>query len=225
MQAGGLVNYLIKIAFYIFFSYLCDVKKIGNILTNSNSSYPEYFNVSNTLDFSNDLPTLIIGFDLTFELYKDKVNANNNKLDDNLYWTFLKSENRSKYEQQLELFITDCILYQVNKSSYIFVDLIHTPPKKLIKIAKKILTLSNPISLVYYDMIYIYGENLIFGVDLSLCQFVGLDSDKIFVKIKSISKEILEYKEIIIEYEDLLFRVDNQVRYLPILYSIENERT
>lgn len=201
------------------------MKKIGNILTNSNSSYPEYFNVSNTLDFSNDLPTLIIGFDLTFELYKDKVNANNNKLDDNLYWTFLKSENRSKYEQQLELFITDCILYQVNKSSYIFVDLIHTPPKKLIKIAKKILTLSNPISLVYYDMIYIYGENLIFGVDLSLCQFVGLDSDKIFVKIKSISKEILEYKEIIIEYEDLLFRVDNQVRYLPILYSIENERT
>ncbi len=68
------------------------MEKIGNILTNSKTEYPEYFNISNTLDFSNDLPTLIIGFNLTLKLFRDRVNAKNNMLGDNLYWTFGKQK-------------------------------------------------------------------------------------------------------------------------------------
>lgn len=196
------------------------MKKIGNILTRGKTEYPEYFNVSNTLDFSNNLPVLIIGFNLTIELFRDKINAKNHNLDDNLYWTFLKTENRSKHDYILEIFTNDCLKHQIDKSTYIFLDLIHDKPKKLIKIIKKILNLSKPISIIYKDMVYIYGENLVFGVDLHLCQFVGLDRDKILDKIKVISSETLSFREIIIEYEDLLFRVDNQVRFLPILYSI-----
>lgn len=201
------------------------MKKIGNILTNKKSKYPEYFNVSDTLDFSNDLPTLIIGFDLVAFLFPEKMKANTNKLDENLYWTWLKSENRSKHQVELELFTNNCLNYQINKTKYIFVDLIHGKFKTLIKITKKILSLSEPISLIYRDMVYVYGENLIFGIDLYQCQYIGLDRDKVLNKIKSISKEILEYKEIIIEYEDLLYRVNNEVRYLPILYSIKNEKS
>lgn len=200
------------------------MEKIGNILTNSKTEYPEYFNISNTLDFSNDLPTLIIGFNLTLKLFRDRVNAKNNVLGDNLYWTFGKTENRSKYQIELELFTNDCIKYQTDKSKYIFVDLIHCKIKTLIKITKKILLLVEPISVIYNDMVYIYSKNLIFGIDLHLCHFVGLNRNKILDKIKSISNDTLEYREIIIEYEDLLFRVDNQVKYLPILYSIKNGR-
>lgn len=198
------------------------MKKIGNILTKGKKDYPEYFNVSNTLDFDNDLPTLIIGFNLTVELFRNKINAKNHELDENLYWTFLRTENRSKHDYILEIFTNKCFKFQINKSTYIFLDLIHYKPKKLIKIVKKILSLSEPLSIVYKDMVYIYGENLIFGVDLYLCQFVGLNKDKIFSKIKDISRETLDFKDIIIEYEDLLFRVDNQVRFLPILYSISD---
>ena len=37
-------------------------------------------------------------------------------------------------------------------------------------------------------MIYIYGENIIFGVDLKLIEFVGLNSDKVKNKIIAKSK-------------------------------------
>lgn len=201
------------------------VKKIGNILTTSNIEYPEYFNVSDTLDFSNDLPTLIVGFKVTLELFRDRINGKDNSLGDNLYWTFTNTENRSKYEGQLESFTNTCLLYITKDTHYIFVDLIHYKPKKLFSIAKKILSLDNPISLIYKDMVYIYGENLIFGIDLYLCNFVGLNSDKILNKIKNISEDTLEYDMIIIEYKDFLLKVDNEVKYLPILYSIQNGKS
>ena len=73
-------------------------------------------------------------------------------------------------------------------------------------------------------MIYIYGDNLIFGIDLKLLHFVGLDINKIKYKIKTKSIVFLGESEILIEYKNYIDELGLQVKYLPFLYFIRNEQ-
>ena len=72
-------------------------------------------------------------------------------------------------------------------------------------------------------MIYIYSDNLIFGIDLKLTRYVGMDNKKLITKIKSISNVFLTDDEILIEYKKNLEEMDLQARYIPYLVSIINE--
>jgi hypothetical protein len=72
-------------------------------------------------------------------------------------------------------------------------------------------------------MIYIHFDTFIFGIDLELIEFIGLDVDKFLSKIKNKSKVFLEKNTIFIEYKTRIENLDNQVKYIPYLYSIENE--
>jgi hypothetical protein len=71
-------------------------------------------------------------------------------------------------------------------------------------------------------MIYIYGENLIFGIDLKLLKFIGLNVDKIILKIKNNSNVFLSGEKILIEYKKNVEALGNQDRYIPFLYAIRN---
>ena len=72
-------------------------------------------------------------------------------------------------------------------------------------------------------MIYLYSDNLIFGIDLKLARYIGMDIDKLIIKIKSISDVFLTDDEILIEYKKNLEEMDLQARYIPYLVSIINE--
>lgn len=84
--------------------------------------------------------------------------------------------------------------------------------------------MTNIISFVYNDMIYIYGDNFIFGVDLKLMKYIGLNIDKIKTKIKDKSVVFLDNNEILIEYKNYIEELGLQVKYLPFLYYIRNEQ-
>jgi len=71
-------------------------------------------------------------------------------------------------------------------------------------------------------MVYIYCDCIIFGVDLNLMEFIGLDKDKVILKIKIKSKYFLSKFTIFIEYKNRLENLDGQVKYVPYLYLIEN---
>jgi hypothetical protein len=72
-------------------------------------------------------------------------------------------------------------------------------------------------------MIYLYFDNFIFGIDLDTIDFIGLNVEKFLLKIKNKSKVFLEKNMIFIEYKTRIENLDNQVKYIPYLYSIENE--
>jgi hypothetical protein len=72
-------------------------------------------------------------------------------------------------------------------------------------------------------MVYTYFDNFIFGFDLELIEFIGLNVEKFLLKIKNKSKVFLEKNTIFIEYKTRIENLDNQVKYIPYLYSIENE--
>ena len=169
------------------------------------------------------LPTLIIGFDYVNKHYPD-FDILNSELEPNVYWTFKKTERRDKHEEDLIWFENKVYSDLAKTIKYVFVDPIQYNKKSLIKIIRKIYSLDKAITFINDKMIYIYGDNLIFGIDLKLLHFVGLDINKIKYKIKTKSIVFLGESEILIEYKNYIDELGLQVKFLPFLYFIRNEQ-
>ena len=196
--------------------------KIANIVSTSKVEVPEEFNVVNSVnEIIDGLPTLIIGYDIVNNLFPD-FDIINISLGENKYWTFKRTEKRDKYEADLKWFISKVYSDLTNDISYVFVDPIQYKGKTLIKIIKKIYSLKDPIAFLNEQMLYVYGESFIFGIDLKLLGFMGVDTDKIKTRINAISRVFLQESKILIEYKKNIEALDNKVRYLPYLYSIRN---
>jgi hypothetical protein len=197
--------------------------KFANIVTNTSINLSEDFNVVESMDeIIHGLPTLIVGFDIADKLFPN-YDVGYKKITDNIYWTTKKTENRDKHNIEIEWFKFFVYNEMVKNVSYIFVDPIQYNKKTILKILKKIYNSKNKISYHHKDMIYIYSENLIFGVDLKLLRYIGLNEDKIKDKIIKLSSVFLRETNIFIEYKNIIEDLDNQVRFLPFLYSIRNE--
>lgn len=197
--------------------------KFANIVSTTQINVPQDFNVVQSMDeIIHGLPTLIIGFDLTDKLFPN-YDVGNIKVTDNVYWTTKKTESRDKHNIELEWFKHFAYHELIKDINYIFVDPIQYNKKSLLKILKKIYTIPNKISYQHNDMIYIYSDKFIFGVDLKLIKYIGLDISKIKLKIINISSVFLEDSDIFIEYKYIIDDMENQVRFLPYLYSIKNE--
>jgi hypothetical protein len=196
--------------------------KIANIVSTSNVEAPEEFNVVKSVnEIIDGLPTLIIGYEIVDRLYPN-FDITNIYIGENKYWTFKRTEKRDKYESDLKWFISKVYVDLTNQLVYVFVDPIQYRGKTLIKIIKKIYSLKNPISFLNEQMLYVYGDGFIFGIDLKLLSFMGVDTNKIKTRINAISSVFLSDTKILIEYKKNIEALENKVRYLPYLYSIRN---
>lgn len=196
--------------------------KIANIVSTSKVDVPEEFNVVKSVsEIIDGLPTLIVGYETVNNLYPD-FDIINISLGDNKYWTFKRTEKRDKYESDLKWFISKVYGDLTNQLIYLFVDPIQYRGKTLIKIIKKIYSLKDPITFLHEQMLYVYGDGFIFGIDLKLLAFMGVDTNKIKTRINAISRVFLDDSKILIEYKKNIEALDNKVRYLPYLYSVRN---
>ena len=129
--------------------------KVANIVSKTKVSVSNNFNVVNTIDdIINGLPTLIVGYQETKNLFPD-FDVTNMKVTNSVYWTPSKIEKRSQFEESIDKFIDLIFLDLVKDIKYIFVDPIQYYNRKLWKILRKIYSLNNPISFKYNKMIYI----------------------------------------------------------------------
>ena len=197
---------------------------VGNIVSVNNIDVSDDFNVVTSMDdIIHGLPTLIVGYDIINKLYPD-FDILDIKVGTDLYWTFKRIENRDKFNEDLDWFITKVYDDLVKGISYLFIDPILLKKESLIKIIRKIHSLKNIISYLHKDMIYLYGDKIVFGIDLRLLRFLGMGVEKLKSKITLISTDFLEDDEIFIEYKNIVETLGDKVRYIPYLYSIRNEQ-
>ena len=198
--------------------------KIANIVSKSNIDVSDDFNVVKTIEEKiHGLPTLIVGYDYARKLFPD-FDMTKIQIEKDIYWTLKKTEKRDKFEEDLNWFIYKAYHELVKNISYIFVDPLQYKKITLIKIVRKILAIKNLTSYINGDMIYIYGEKYIFGIDLKLLKYMGQDVIKIKDKIKKHSGVFLNDSQILIEYKNSIEILDGKVRYIPYLYTITDEQ-
>jgi len=170
---------------------------IGNIVTNEEIKDDKYNICNNIKDVNPNFPTLIIGWSLVKEIYgENEVSIINKKINEDTFWTFNTKERKVDLEIDINSFKKKCLNHIESKITYIFIDIIHDNKKKIKKIIKKIYSLKNIISFVDKEIIYIYDENLVFGIDLTILNFLGININKIIDKVNNISTITLSKNEI-----------------------------
>ena len=136
---------------------------------------------------------------------------------DNVYWTYEIKEDRAKSEIESEMFIINTYISSVDSITYFFVDPIKYNLSQIKKIISKINNLKD---IVIYNhenkMIYLYGEDFIFGIDLILLDLY-FDIKKVNV-IKRLDKLGFIYgSELKEKHKDYLERINNKIKYLPYI--------
>ena len=197
--------------------------KIANIVTSNSLEVDDNINIVESIDDAIEgLPTLVTSYKWVTENY-DEYDVYDKKLNDKLYWTFSKTERRDIFFDDVDNFIKIANKDLVANIDYIFVDPILLKLSVIKKIIKKLYSLSNKVSFKHMDMIYVYGDGLIFGIDLNLLNYIGINVERVENKIKKNSNVFLENDEIFIEYKSNMERLNDSVKYIPYLYSINNE--
>lgn len=194
---------------------------VGNIVSKSNLNIDKYFNVVESLnDIIQGLPTLVIGWDIvkTIEPNADFIDK---KLSKDIFWTFRKSERRDIFEEDLYNFIQYTYNLLVKDIKYQFVDFIELDKNETKDVFNQIKN-KKSISYFYNNMVYIHNEKTIYGIDLKLVKYLDFDVNRTINKIKTYSTVFLSDSDIIIEYKDIIDMLDNEVKYIPYLYSIEH---
>ena len=203
------------------------MRKIGNIVissTNNKLEVNDRFNITTQLDKAvSDLPTLIIGWNLIQTIKpKSELNVLKRQLDNNIFWTFTNTERRREFEQDLAKFISHCYNTLIEDIDYVFIDFLQRPDSELDKIRNKISSSKDIVSYIDKDrMMYLYSSNIIFGLDFELCEFTNINVENIKTHFANKSTVVLESPGLENYNEDIKHLNDN-VKYLPFLYSIDN---
>lgn len=197
---------------------------VANIVTKTNLNIDKYFNIVQSIDeIIDDLPTLVIGWDIV-KTINPNADFIDKKLSNNIYWTFKKTERRDIFEEDLYYFIKHSYNLLIKNIEYIFIDLILFSDSELKTTFKKIKKSPKVIGYKYNNMLYLYTDKTIYGFDLKLLKYLDLDSDKTIEKIKSYCSVFLTDTNILIEYKDIIEMLNNEVKYIPYIYSIlQNE--
>jgi hypothetical protein len=195
---------------------------VANIVTKTNLNVDKYFNIVQSIDeIIDDLPTLVIGWDIV-KTINPNADFIDKKLSKDIFWTFKKTERRDIFEEDLYYFIKHSYNLLIKNIEYIFIDLILFSDSELKATFKKIKKSPKVIGYKYNNMLYLYTDKTIYGFDLKLVKYLDLDSDKTIEKIKPYCSVFLTDTNILIEYKDIIEMLNNEVKYIPYIYSISH---
>lgn len=178
------------------------MKFIANILTNRKFNDCEFYNVvSKKEDLIENIPTLVIGWSFTKELYPD-ANIITWEIDNNTYWMFNNRERGQKYDEMLKKFRELVIKKFIKSIHYKFFNILTEDYKE--NNTSLDFMLENCDNLKIYinnDIVYAtcecinQDESWVYGFSLRDYDYLGIDRKKIFNKIYKSGAKIIDNKD------------------------------
>ena len=191
---------------------------IGNIVTTDEIN-EENFNIVESLDKCiPTLPTLIIGWKITKELFND-TSILHKKIEEDKWWTFNSTERKVDLEQDLKAFKTLCYSNIGKDLKYVYIDILYHKTSTIKKIITKIKSFNN--ILIYVsntNMLYIFDENIVFGLDLNIVEFIGIKKDKIITSLTKLPHSIFIRNEIFNKCMCIIKKIDKKDKLIPYIY-------
>ena len=197
------------------------MKYIANILTDEQFNDAELYNVvRDSNDLIPGIPTLIVGWERTKSEYPD-ASIIEDKVSDNVYWTYGKYERRDKYETNIKKFQDLSFKKFVEPLDYVFYDVLLSTAEKLDSFLDSLL--SEPTKTVYVirDMMYIYysGTNKVVGLSLRDCDYIEDTLKKRILSAIYKSKTINLLKNNDEISREVRLKAKGRAYILPYLYS------
>jgi hypothetical protein len=187
------------------------MKYIANIITKSKSyNFSSLINVNYSInEIDKSIPTLIVGIDNVKTIFnKDKINYLFRQIDETTSWTYSTIEDRSKNEEDVEIFKKKILKILKNKIQYKYVNVLTLSKQKMFCFLR---FLKNDIMKYFYftnKMLYIAYEDTVLGISLDDCEYIGLNRDRIKNKVLKNFKNIASHSRYWSNDEKLFFQND-----------------
>lgn len=201
---------------------------LGRIITKSKNLKTLDF-VCKREEYTEDknLPTLIVGKENAKAILGDSLSFVDRKASDVLSWTFLKTENRQYFENDLAAFNNEIIDRIKENFKYIPFDLFTAKFSEIKRLISFFKNVTKKYIYIGEKEIYVYSQSnaenkTVFGISLDEAEYIGVNRDKIINGIKS-NKNCF-----VVENGDFLSRetksyFSNISIYLPYLYFLMSE--
>ena len=181
---------------------------IGRIISNKeNIDTLDFVDVTKNIgSIDNFIPTLIIGKKKAEEIYgKENIKVLDKKITNNVTWTFDKVERRNEYERDLKMF-NDSLIKTIKKNiKYEFFNIYIEPISRIKKLISFIKSPKIKYIYIFNDHIYMYYNNIVYGISLSDIQYLGINKNRILRLLNSNSSNI------IVENHDFLSKKMRQI--------------
>lgn len=167
---------------------------ICNIIANTNAREDQFiFYTDDIKNIKNGIPTLIIGWEKAKQLFKEtkKLSILDKKIDDNLFWTFSKTENRVEYEVDMSRFIKIAIEKIEKNIEYEYINILTTSYNKIKKLLE--ILYSNNKSYIYIknnSFVYIFNRDIVYGIDLNSIDYLCINRKKIYKKLYGLMNDV-----------------------------------
>ena len=167
---------------------------IGRIISNKeNIDTLDFVDVTeNVGSIDNFIPTLIIGKKKAEEIYgKENIKVLDKKITNNVSWTFDKVERRNEYERDLKAF-NDSLIKTIKKNiKYEFFNIYIEPISRIKKLISFIKSPKIKYIYIFNDHIYMYYNNIVYGISLSDIQYLGINKNRILRLLNSNNSNII----------------------------------
>ena len=166
----------------------------------------------------NNIPTLFIGWKNVKKLFKNKASILNKRIGDKIFWTFLPTEKIQDFNEDIDKFVELLNTDFVKGIKYRLIDPIIENDINIINL------LPTDINSLYVNDRMIYGysdkEKMIYGIDLTVFEFLGVSNDKLINELKNkfdfVIIENYENDSAIYKYNKI-FKINNLDRYIPYI--------
>lgn len=172
---------------------------IGNIVSNLEIEKEPNFNhlrFDSLVGIDDSVPTIFLGYKETKAMF-GKINPLEKEISEDKYWTFARNENNKIMNQDLFAFKIKCHKKFVDNYRYVFVSPMNSTNYIKNVIRKVQENISTAIVLVgKKDMLYIYVEDNIIGINLEMLRSVGINLDKLYKRFRAESKQFIGYQQL-----------------------------
>ncbi len=198
-------------------------KYIGNIITGySKDKFPSFFNITKKYgDRLPNIPTIIVGLEEARANIQDFLIIKKQYGD--IWWTYKKTERKYEFDKDIEEFYDFCFRKFLSDVKYFYLNL----PKYRYNDVKRIYgwLKSNELKLCFLtrdsNFIFIYdiGKNTVFGLSLTLCEYIGVERKKVVRLIKTNRNNRFVYDTGFIS-SDVRNIITNNTHYILPLASV-----
>jgi len=168
------------------------MQKLGYIVTDRKiKDVKDFVGVVDDISLADPTkPVLIVGIDLA-KKYIENFSILDKKVNDNLFWTFKKTEKRVDFENDINYFYNYIINNISSNIKYYYINILNLKYSKIKKLYNILFSGERKYIYISNNMFYILYNDAILGISISILEYIKVDIKKIFKKLYSNKNNII----------------------------------
>lgn len=199
------------------------MRYIANVVSKSKKyKFNEFINVTNSYEtIDKSVPTLIVGTEMVKSIYGDNISYIDRQLDENTFWTYSTTEKRSTNEQDIEKFKTFVLKFLKNTILYSYINILTIETTTFEEILCSLEKKNNVFYLFTDKMMYFSYGDVVRGISLDSCEYIGWKKDDVIKKITSFTKNVTSIQRLPKEIDKFFFE-NNEILLTAMYYYYNN---